>query len=264
MTDKAPVGGLIHDCVREFKGNPYAIAPTGDLRSALLRAPAAWTQALNATAFRGGCPQVARYGLTEAGNDEDCLFVNVTALEKRQFPARKRPAIVWIDGGAFASASSALYPLGPMARSGDAVVVSFNYRLGVFGFLSHPAFERASYGGYGLEDERTAARWVQHKIAVLGGDPSNVTIAGKSAWPAPACMHVLGPDETTGRFKKAIVHSAGCAQHMRTVEDGGKIGQQVATLAGCAGSADTLACMRAKPLWTTFWRPPRVCRMGTS
>jgi para-nitrobenzyl esterase len=61
------------------------------LRWAPPRAPAAWTQALDATAFRSGCPQVARYGLTEVGYDEDGLFVNVTVPDKRQSPARKRP-----------------------------------------------------------------------------------------------------------------------------------------------------------------------------
>jgi para-nitrobenzyl esterase len=221
MTDKGPVRGLIHDGVREFKGIPFAVAPAGDLRWALPRPPAAWTQPLDATAFRSGCPQVARYGLTEAGYDEDFLFVNVTVPHKRQSPVRKRPVIVGIYGGAFVGGSSALYPLGDMAKSGDAVVVSFSYRLGVFGFMSHPAFGATSNAGYGLEDQRAALRWVQRNIAAFGGDPNDARIAGESA---------------------------GCAQHMRTVEEGGKIGQQVATLAGCPAGADTLACMRAKPV----------------
>jgi para-nitrobenzyl esterase len=145
-TDRGPVRGVVHEGVREFKGIPYAAAPVGDLRWALPQAPAAWTQALDATEFRSGCPQVARYGLTEAGYDEDCLFINVTSPIGVS-PARKRTVIVWIYGGAFVGGSSALYPLGAMAKAGDAVIVSFNYRLGVFGFMSHPAFEPDHNGG---------------------------------------------------------------------------------------------------------------------
>lgn len=141
--------------LRSFLGIPYAAAPSGDLRWALPRLPHHWAQPLDATKFRNGCPQVARYGRTQAGYNEDCLFINVVAPEDVPPSVQKRAVIVWIYGGAFVGGSSALYPLGHMAKSGDVVVVSFNYRLGVFGFMSHPSF--AEYNGsYGLEDQRAA------------------------------------------------------------------------------------------------------------
>jgi para-nitrobenzyl esterase len=245
MIDAGPVRGESLDGIRNFRGIPYAAPPIGALRWALPQPPKTWTEPLDATAFRNGCPQVARYGLTEAGYDEDCLFVNIAVPARAS--ALKRPVIVWIYGGAFVGGSSALYPLGHMAESGDAVIVSFNYRLGVFGFMSHPAFAKYN-GSYGLEDQRATLRWVQRNIAAFGGDPHNVTIAGESAGAASVCMHLIAPDETTGLFQKAVIQSAGCVQHLRTVAESGKIGEQVADLVGCPAGIDTLACLRAKPV----------------
>jgi para-nitrobenzyl esterase len=248
-TDKGLVRGLVHDGVREFKGIPYAASPTGKLRWELPQTRMPWTGVLDATHFRSGCPQVARYGLTQAGYDEDCLFINVTApYHKGQAATRKRPVIVWIYGGAFVGGSSSLYPLAHMATAGDAVVVSFNYRLGVFGFMANPSFDPSFDGDYGLEDQRAALRWVKKNISAFGGDEGNVTIAGESAGAASVCMHILAPDETTGLFEKAIIQSAGCVQHLRTVQESNRIGLKVAALVGCRVRHDALACLRAKPV----------------
>ena len=135
-----------------------------------------------------------------------------------------------------------------MAVAGDAIVVSFNYRLGVFGFMGNPAFARDHDGGYGLEDQRAALRWIQVNIASFGGDPGNVTIAGESAGAASVCMHLVAPEETRGLFAKAIVQSAFCAQHLRTAEEGDAIGRQVSDMVGCPQNARTLACLRATPV----------------
>jgi len=179
QTSYGAVRGMIHDDVREFKGIPYAAAPVGALRWAMPRRPRLWTGVLDATKFGSACPQVSRYGLTEASDDENCLTINVTAPYDK--PAKRKPVLVWIHGGAFVGGSSALYPLDTLVKSGDMVVVSMNYRLGVFGFMPHPSFDKAHNGGYGLEDQRLALRWVKRNIAAFGGDPNNVTIAGESA-----------------------------------------------------------------------------------
>jgi para-nitrobenzyl esterase len=247
LTDKGAVRGIIHGGVREFKGIPYAASPTGKLRWEPPQARAPWKGTLDATHFGSGCPQLSRYGTTEAGYDEDCLFVNVTApYDEGQEASKKRAVIVWIYGGAFVGGSSSLYPLPHMALAGDAVVVSFNYRLGVFGLMAHPAFDPASNGDYALEDQRAALRWVKENISAFGGDPGNVTIAGESAGAASVCMHILAPEETTGLFQKVIIQSAGCVQHLRTVLESDRIGLKVAALAGCGNPADALACMRGK------------------
>jgi len=247
VTDMGPVRGESRDGVRYFLGIPYAAPPTGALRWALPVRPHPWTKPLDATVFRNGCPQVARYGLTEAAYNEDCLFVNVVVPNATQGAARGLHVIVWIYGGAFVGGSSAIYPLAHMAKFGDTIIVSFNYRLGVFGFMSHPSFGEEN-GAYGLEDQRAALRWVQTNIASFGGDPRNVTIAGESAGAASVCMHLLAPIEAKGLFQKAIVQSAGCVQHLRTVEESGKIGEQVGNLVGCAMGTGALECLRAKPV----------------
>ncbi len=247
LTGKGAVRGIIHDGVREFKGIPYAASPTGKLRWEPPQARAPWKGTRDATHFGSGCPQLARYGTTEAGYDEDCLFVNVTEpYDDGQAASKKRAVIVWIYGGAFVGGSSSLYPLAHMAMAGDVVVVSFNYRLGVFGFMAHAAFDAASNGNYALEDQREALRWVKENISAFGGDPGNVTIAGESAGAASVCMHILAPAETTGLFQKAIIQSAGCVQRLRTVLESDQIGLKVAALAGCGDPSDALTCMRGK------------------
>lgn len=241
------VRGTARDGVREFKGIPYAAPPVGALRWTLPRAAKPWKDVLDATKYGGACPQVSRYGLTEASDDENCLTVNVTVPDAGK-DQRKRAVIVWIHGGAFVGGSSAFYPLGHMAKSGDVVVVSMNYRLGVFGFMPHPGFDKAHNGGYGLEDQRFALRWVKRNIAAFGGDPNNVTIAGESAGGAGVCMHVIAPQETRGLFNKAIMQSAGCATPLHTVAEGSKIGQTVAEAVGCADAKTAVACLRKTPV----------------
>ena len=93
--------------------------------------------------YRSACPQLSRYGLTDASDDEDCLYLNVTVPAAPRKSKKKRPVLVWIHGGAYVGGSSNLYPLEYLSRTGDLVVVSVNYRLGVLGFISHPALPAA-------------------------------------------------------------------------------------------------------------------------
>jgi para-nitrobenzyl esterase len=248
MTDKGAVRGATRGGVIEFKGIPYAQPPVGELRWSMPKPAATWSGTLDATRYGSACPQAERYGIPESSDNEDCLYLNVTAPERKARFGRKRAVIIWIHGGAFVGGSSALYPLDTLARSGDVVVVSMNYRLGVFGFTAHPAFDADRNGGFGLEDQRAAIRWVKQNIAMFGGDPDNVTIAGESAGAAGVCMHVMAPDETEGLFQKAIVQSAGCATPLPTVEEGKKTGEKIAALAGCSDNATALTCLRGKPV----------------
>jgi para-nitrobenzyl esterase len=244
ITDKGAVRGIDTVSTRAFKGIPYAAAPVGDLRWALPEERKPWHGTLDATKFASGCPQVARYNLTEAGYDEDCLFLNVT-VPKTAVP-QKLPVLVWIYGGAFVGGSSSLYPLDTLATKGRVIVVTMNYRLGVLGFMTHPAFNRSTDGGYGLADQRAALSWVQRNIAAFGGNPRNVTVAGESAGAASICMQMLSPGEATGLFERAIIQSAGCVQHLRTLDQSDLIGVKVAAELGCTDRASSLRCLRGK------------------
>lgn len=247
-TDAGAVRGFVADGLREFRGIPYAQPPVGRLRWAMPQPVKPWHGVREATRYGSICPQLKRYGLPAESNDENCLFLNVTEPVAAAAPhARKLPVFVWIHGGAFVGGSSSLYPLGEIAKRG-LVVVSMNYRLGVFGFMADPDFGAAHNGGYGLEDQRAALRWVQRNIAAFGGDPRDVTLAGESAGAASVCAHLLAPKETRGLFQKAIVMSAGCVTPLPSVQDGEKTGEQVAALVGCTDKAKVLACLRSKPV----------------
>lgn len=234
--------------VRDFKGIPYAAPPVGTLRFAQPLPAAAWKGVRDATRYASPCPQVSRYGLTEASYEEDCLYLNVTTPTSGVAGESPRPVMVWIHGGAFVGGSSNLYPLEYLARRGDIVVVSVNYRLGVLGFMPHPSFPALHDGGYALEDQRAAMRWVKQNIGAFGGDPGNVTIAGESAGAASVCMHLAAPRQTAGLFDKAIIQSAACTVPLRTVAESNALGMQLAQLVGCSDAGTALACLRGKPV----------------
>ncbi|NVO17195.1 MAG: carboxylesterase family protein [Rhodoplanes sp.] len=248
VTETGAVRGMVGNGLREFKGIPYAEPPVGALRFAMPKPAKPWRGVRDAIHYGNACPQVSRYGLTAASDIEDCLTLNVTVPVtgpgRASGPRGKKPVIVWIHGGAFVGGSSALYPLSAIARSGDVVVVSLNYRLGVFGFMAHPDFAAAHNGDYGLEDQRLAMRWVKRNIAAFGGDPDNITLAGESAGASSVCMHLIAPRQTRGLFRRAIVQSGGCAHPLHSVTEGGEIGVKVAAKVGCGDKATALACLR--------------------
>ena len=231
--------------VRQFKGIPFAAPPLGALRFEPPAPVVPWQGVLDASQYRAACPQAMRFGLTEASDEEDCLHLNV-AVPATPDKGLLRPVLVWFYGGAFVGGSTKLYPLDHLAREGDMVVVSSNYRLGPLGFMAHPAFGADFNGGYALEDQRQALRWVQQNIAAFGGDPRNVTIGGVSAGAASVCMHLIAPERTAGLFHKAIIQSAGCTWQMRPVAEAQKSGLEVAKIVGCTDPATALACLRSK------------------
>jgi para-nitrobenzyl esterase len=248
LTDQGRVRGVLGDGVREFRGIPFAAPPVGERRWASPAPVDSWNGILDATHYRDACPQVSRYGLTEASDVEDCLYLNVATPVAPARNGKPRAVLVWIHGGAFVGGGANLYPLDYLALEGDLVVVSINYRLGALGYLSHPAFPADRAGGYALEDQRAALRWVHRNITAFGGDAHNVTIAGESAGAANVCMQLFAPEEATGLFHRAIVQSAGCARRLRTVEEAQSIGLKVAAKLGCSDPNTAAACLRAAPL----------------
>jgi len=244
QTHDGKVRGMEGRGVREYRGIPFAAPPLGDLRFEPPAPVTPWTNVLDASQYRSACAQARRFGLTEPSDEEDCLHLNVAVPTAHAKHAR--PVLVWFHGGAFVGGSTSLYPLDYLAREGDMVVVSANYRLGPLGFMPHPAFGADFNGGYALEDQRQALRWVQQNIAAFGGDPGNVTIGGVSAGAASVCTHLFTPERTAGLFHKAIIQSAGCTWQMRPVQEAQTTGLEVAKLVGCTDPATALACLRSK------------------
>ena len=201
------------ESVNEFKGIRYATAE----RFALPTPTSPWSEVKDATRFASNCPQAARYNLTEESLNEDCLYLNVSTPADFK-PNEKLPVFVWIPGGAFVGGGSNLYRLDRLAHRGRMVVVSVNYRVGLFGFMPHPAMDAATNGDLGLEDQREALRWVQRHIAAFGGDATNVTVAGESAGAGSICQHLASPEAVQGLFNKAFLISAACLQELPTLE----------------------------------------------
>lgn len=213
---QSPAGdlsGVKADGIRAFKGVPYAVSPVGQGR---WRAPVAaprWNGVRDARDFGPACiqptPRVQTIYSSDLGRtSEDCLTLNIWTPTD----AHKAPVIVWIHGGALVTGSSreTLYDGARLASEG-VVVVSINYRLGVLGYLAHPALSAESpqglSGNYGLMDQIEALRWVQRNIAAFGGDPQNVTIAGESAG-GLSVVYLMASPPARGLFAKAIAQSA--------------------------------------------------------
>ena len=193
--------------VRVFRGIPFAAPPVGDFRWKAPQAPRPWDGVRKATEFAGYCVQGRIFDdmVFHGEPSEDCLYLNLWTAAKSA--TEKRPVMVWIHGGGFnAGASDEPRHEGtPLARKG-VVVVTVNYRLGVFGFLAHPELTaesgRGASGNYGLMDLLAALQWVHDNVAAFGGDPGNVTIFGESAGSFAVSALVASP------LSRGLVHKA--------------------------------------------------------
>ncbi len=236
--------------VRVYKGIPYAAPPVDALRWKGPNPVPHWSGVRAATSFSANCmqsPYPARsvYHSDPEPVSEDCLYLNVwTAANSSK---DKRPVMVWIHGGALTrgSGSTPTYDGGSLAKRG-VVVVTINYRLGVFGFLAHPDLTRESdrnaSGNYGLLDQIAALEWVHRNIAAFGGDPRRVTIFGESAgsW---SVNYLVATPLAKGLFERAIGESGGAFGPMVSPAEAEQRGKQFAKKMG----ADSIEALRKKP-----------------
>lgn len=256
-TDHGAVRGRETGRYRTFQGIPYAAPPTGPQRWRLPEPAAAWEGVRDAGAPGARCVQLPPLGPGGPSGSEDCLFLNVTAPAAGP-GARRRPVMVWFHGGGFLNGSGDLYRPGQLAVRGDAVVVTVNYRLGIFGLFGHPALGGAP--DFALADQQAALRWVRANAGRFGGDPGRVTLFGESAGALGVCAHLTSP-ASAGLFHRAIVQSGSCSTTIaarsllpelgaytpfvpqeRTVSDG----SAAAARLGCGqpAAADAAACLR--------------------
>ncbi len=206
-------GAVRPDGVRVFLGVPYARAPTGTLRFRSPRPPQPWPGVRDAIEFGPIAPQLLPKRPLLPGEptqwSEDCLSLNIWTPG---LDSGRRPVLVWVHGGSFLSGSGAGLPYRghQLARRGDVVVVTLNYRLGALGFLAHPDLldDESGTANWGLLDQLAALEWVGDHAAAFGGDPGNVTLFGESAG-AMCVSTLLGARRPPGLFRRAIAQSGG-------------------------------------------------------
>jgi para-nitrobenzyl esterase len=227
--------------VRVYKGIPFAAPPTGSLRWRPPQRPSAWSGVRDASRFGPRCMQGQGAGPDVS---EDCLSLNVWTSAASA--AERRPVIVWSYGGSLRSGagSQPQYDGEALARKG-VVLITYNYRLGMFGFFSHPELTQESpqkaSGNYGLLDLIAVLEWVQRNATAFGGDPTRVTIMGESAGASLVACLVTSP-RAAGLFHRAIAQSTGCTGTSR-------IGASLTTLAAAeAEGVKTAAAMGASSL----------------
>ena len=247
--------------VRTFKGIPYAAPPLGPFRWKAPQPLVPWSGVRKAVNFGKRAMQVHIWDdmiFHDDGPSEDCLYLNLWMPENSR--GAKLPVMVWIHGGGFAAGSSSegRQDGGNLSKKG-VLVVSMNYRLGVFGFLALPELSKESdhgaSGNYGLMDQLAALKWVKANIATFGGDPDNVTIFGESAGSSSVSALVASP-LAKGLFKRAIGESGALFGGMRSREDAESLGTHFVDSAFGKISLEELRAMpAAKILQAAASRP---------
>ncbi|WP_405058173.1 carboxylesterase family protein [Kribbella sp. NBC_01505] len=255
-TASGAVRGQVHAGYRSFEGIPYAAPPVGTLRWQAPQPVRPWSGVRAAVQPGNRCAQVASPSAgTPGSTSEDCLYLNVTAPAGAD---RNLPVLVYVHGGGLSSgAGSDLVPR-RLAVGGHAVVVTLNYRLGVFGFFGAPGLTGS--GTFGLQDQQAALRWVQQNIAAFGGDPRRTTLFGESGGGDSVCGQFVSP-AARGLFSRVMIQTGTCStanpvdalipgagakvaswQPVATVQ---RAGQDVAAKFGCTTAV--LDCLRTLP-----------------
>lgn len=229
-TGQGPVVGYLADNGgHTWLGIPFAKAPVGDLRWRAPRPPESWSEPREAVEFGAECIQFSS-GLgsdAEAGEvvgSEDCLYLNVFApapdtVDDADHP-HGLPVMVWIHGGGNSIGSAHVYEGSRLAVQEQVVVVTIHYRLGILGWLSHPALRPAgtsaadASGNFATLDMVRALEWVRDEIKVFGGDPGRVTIFGESAGGTDVLSLIISPP-ARGLFHRAIAQSGGLSTFTR-------------------------------------------------
>ncbi|MDV6331222.1 carboxylesterase family protein [Asticcacaulis sp. 201] len=199
------IAGIVSDGLEVYLGVPFAAPPVGRLRWRPPQPVIPWTGIKPTQSFSPACAPNADW-LPNA-KSEDCLYLNVWAPEG----ATHFPVIVWIHGGGYygGTAGQSLFDGARLAQHG-VIVVSMNYRLGIFGFFSHPELSAESptktSGNQGIEDQIAALKWVKENITAFGGDPKRVTIMGESAGGESVAILMASP-QARGLFQRAIAES---------------------------------------------------------
>lgn len=220
-----------------FQSIPYAKAPIGSLRFKDPEVWEGWQGVRNATTPPEKCAQFHE----GYGGVEDCLYLNVFAPQEALDSDEHLPVMMFIHGGEFKYGWAELYNPKPLMESGI-IVVTIQYRLGIFGFLSTE--DSVIPGNFALKDQNMALRWIQHNIRYFGGDPLSVTIFGQSAGAASVHLQVLSP-YSSGLFSRAIIQSGSATTNWALGSDFKKIATKIGRDFNCSTeSKELLVCLQ--------------------
>ena len=203
--DAGLLRGMATDSTRQFLGIPYAQPPLGALRWAKPRPASHWSGVREATAAGSSCPQDSVPPGVPAP-DEDCLYLNVTTPPHTR-PGDRLPVMVWWHGGGYTSGAGGAYDAQRMASQGNVIVVTLNYRLGIFGYFGLPGLPGS--GNFGFADQLAGLTWANRNATAFGGDPGNVTVFGESAGGMSTCALLTSP-QAFGLVDKAAISSGSC------------------------------------------------------
>jgi carboxylesterase type B len=244
-TDAGQVFGRTTGPVDQFLGMPYAAPPVGARRWEPPQPVTPWTGIRSALSYGSRCTQLPSTNGPRF-DSENCLTVNVYA--PAVIPAgEKLPVLFIINGGDLVNGAGDQHDGSLLAQADHMVVVSFNYRLGPFGFLTLPgltASPSAANGNFGLLDMEAALSWVKRNIAAFGGDPAAVAIAGESAGAGSVCALLASPP-AAGLFSRAIMESGSCVSEPAATARANAL--SFAAKAGCTVPATVVSCLRSKP-----------------
>jgi para-nitrobenzyl esterase len=244
-TTSGVVRGVADGTVNEWRGIPYAAPPVGPLRWRPPAPPASWSGTRDASQFGSHCIQLDFAGGTLGS--EDCLYLNVFAPIGAAADARLPVMVHLHPGGNFVGWG---YESASHLADQGVVVVTLNYRLGVMGFVGHPALTaEGSLPEQGLLDQVAALEWVHQNIGRFGGDPAKVTLFGMSAGSFDAAGLAASP-LTTGLVARAAVETDSWFSVTgvgNSITDKEQPGLSVASAVGCASATDVAACLRAAP-----------------
>ena len=239
-TTEGPVRGFVRSGVSVFLGIPYAAPPVGNLRWRPPQPVEHWDNPLDATHYANTCPQVTELGAFAgpSSTTEDCLYLNVFTSNLGD-GGQRNPVLVWIHGGGNVDGESNDYDATKLATNGI-VVVTLNYRMGLFGFLSETHV--GTHGNYGILDQQAALRWVQANIGAFGGDATKVALGGQSAGSQDTAANLISPG-AAGLFNRAIEHSPPPGYNLASFASAATAlanGNAFAAAAGCSDAA----CLR--------------------
>ncbi|MBF0319330.1 MAG: carboxylesterase family protein [Nitrospirae bacterium] len=233
-----------------YLGIPFGESTAGNNRWAAPIAKQPWSSTFQATSYGPMCPQSDN--ISNLTNSEDCLSINVwTPVNPGK--SGSLPVMVFIYGGAFifGTSSSPTYDGAYLASQQNVVLVTFNYRVGAFGFLKYGSTVNSNFG---ILDQQLALKWVQNNIGQFGGDPAKVTIFGESAGAMSVGIHLTAAPNSASLFRAGIMESNPFGMPYKSPDQAQGISNNLAIALGClhTDAAKNLECMRAQPMANVY------------